>query len=114
MAIVQQQDLRWHQSNTFSFKFTVKDSNNAVVDITNDTVIVSFKARLDDVTPVLTKSIATHPQGALGIATVPILPAETSPLNETFYFYDGVLVRQNGDRHTIAYGNIELIRSVSP
>ncbi len=94
------------QGDNKTYKLTVVDRNDAVVDISSSTIKFIVKKLLGDTTGLITKTTADAAEvlitdGPNGAAEIYLVPADTSSMERGEYEYDVEYTAVSGKKHTI-------------
>lgn len=105
-------DLSIYEGDVCKFTVTVKDSNNAVVNLTGYTAKAQLKTGYEDASPVNFVCTITTPTS--GVVLVYLAPATTAALTPgSTYIWDFQLTEPSGDVRTYLAGDVTVIPEVT-
>lgn len=105
-------DLSIYEGDTVKFTVTVKDSNNAAVNLTGYTAKAQLKTSYTDASPINFVTAITSP--TTGVVTISLAPATTAALDPSkSYIWDFQLTEPSGDVRTYLAGDVTVIPEVT-
>lgn len=102
MSLSNKLDIDFKSGESRTFRVTITDETNTLVDLTGATVKMTVVDNVDTPTTTIAKTgtILTQSGDTLGQADIDFIPSDTSGLARGEYFYDIRVLLASGEIHT--------------
>tara|TARA_S200002703_G_scaffold55446_1_gene48046 strand:+ start:650 stop:1012 length:363 start_codon:yes stop_codon:yes gene_type:complete len=103
------------RGDDWAIQLTIKDENDAVIDITNNVYWMTLKNAQGDADPgvIQTNITATGADAAAGIVTISFLDVNTRLVEPGRYYYDVQEVDTDNNVYTLLLGKVKVLQDVT-
>lgn len=109
------QNFEMHSGNHKVLKFTTKDENDLIVDLTGASISWAMSTTAKSKAPIATYTLAdnvTLTDPVNGLFEVEVQAVDTEPLKGAEYYHEARVTSAAGKVTTVAYGTIKMLDNV--
>lgn len=106
-------DIKHIRGDSFTFNFSLKDDNGAVIDITGSTIELDIYTSAKATSPIHTVDHTNHSDPTNGVSVFTILPSVTAEMRPYKYYYTLRITLSDGSKYTIIYGTWDLLSEIN-